>query len=528
MWGVEMRKLPIGIQNFEKLIKENFLYVDKTDYIFRLVQNNVPYFLSRPRRFGKSLLLSTLKAYWEGKSDLFRGLMIEELEKANPDAWKSYPVFYFDFNRENYQNKRSLENILDIHLREWETVYKIDNKETSLAVRFQNLLKQAKKATGLRCVVLIDEYDKPLLDVLDQTELSDYNKAVFKGFFSSLKSFDEYLQFVFITGVTKFNKISIFSDLNQLNDISLNEEFSGICGITEAEIKKVFLSEMQLLSEKQKISIDECLQLLIKRYDGYHFHPEGVGVFNPFSLLKAFYERDFGSYWFETGTPTFLVKKLKETAFDIRKFTDGTLYASDGMLSDYRANSSNLIPLLYQTGYLTLRDFDKIGREYTLGFPNEEVKYGFLENLMPEYVPDCVVGSGKDIFTLRRYIERGETDRIRDVLMSLFAGIPYDINNSPFEHYFQTVIYLVFTLLNKFVICEMHTYSGRIDCIVETNAYVYLFEFKRDDSAEAAIKQIRSQDYVLPYLADSRKMFVIGAGFDSEKRMLVEWKVEGR
>lgn len=520
------KKLPIGIQSFESLRDDGYAYVDKTAYIYRLAHEGKPYFLSRPRRFGKSLLLSAMKAYWEGKKGLFSGLAIEELEKDNPDAWRSYPVFYFDFNGVNYRHIGALEGILDEQLRRWEAAYQVPAEKENLGKRFRNLLIAAKEQTGLRCVVLVDEYDKPLLDVVDQSELQEHNKEVFKGFFSTLKSFDEYLQFVFITGVSKFHKVSIFSDLNQLRDISMVENYAALCGITEAEIDTYFSEEIADFAERRKMSVQECREALKRQYDGYHFHPEGESVYNPFSLLGALMEKDFGYYWFETGTPTFLVKKLKDSVFDIRKFTDRTLYASEGMLKDYTGDSLDPVPLLYQTGYLTIVDYDSVGREYTLGFPNEEVKYGFVECLMPVFVTDCGAGSGNDIFTLRRYIERGDLDHVRAVLTSLFANISYTLETDPFEHYFQAVIYLVFTLLGKFVLCEMHTYTGRVDCKVETRDYIYLFEFKRDDTAEAALRQIDSRDYALPFVSDSRKLYKIGVSFDSATRKLVGWLVK--
>ena len=472
------RKLPIGIQGFEKLRTENFLYVDKTDYIYQLVHNNVPYFLSRPRRFGKSLLLSALKAYWEGKKELFSGLKIEKLEADNERAWQTYPVFFFDFNGEDYSNV-TIEEVLSQHLSEWEAAYGNRYQGQTLGYRFQKLLEMAYQKTGLRCVVLVDEYDKPLLDLIDDEEKRNHTKKVFKGFFSRLKKADEYIQFIFITGVTKFHKVSIFSDLNQLRDISVNEDFSGLCGITEEEIRKNFLPEIEQLSKKQEITEDICFSKLREEYDGYHFHPKSCGVYNPYSLFNAFADKEFGSYWFETGTPSFLSGKLKEVNFDIRKFTDGSIYASEGMLKDYTGEGSDPVPLLYQTGYLTIAGYDPSARIFSLSFPNREVKYGFLESLIPEYIADYTAGSGKDIFTLRRYIEQGKLDEIRKVLTALFASITYTIEADPFEHYFQAVIYLVFTLLGKFVLCEMHTYSGRIDCKVETEKYIYLFEFKR-------------------------------------------------
>ena len=410
------RKLPLGIQGFQKLREENFLYVDKTEYIFQLVHDNVPFFLSRPRRFGKSLLLNTLKAYWEGKKDLFSGLAIEKLEEGNADAWKAHPIFYFDFNGVNYQEKGSLERALEFQLQRWEEEFESVNDHNTPGERFQKLLITAREKTGLRCVILVDEYDKPLLDVVEKPELQEHNKEVFKGFFSTLKSYDEYIQFIFITGVSKFHKVSIFSDLNQLTDISLSKQYAGLCGITDTELKQYFEKEIADLAGEQELLREECLTELKKTYDGYRFHPDGVRVYNPYSLLNAFFDREFGSYWFATGTPTFLINKLRENSFDIRKFTDYTIYASESVLKDYTGDMLVPIPLLYQTGYLTIADYEKQRKRYTLCFPNEEVKYGFLESLMPSYVPKAVAGTGLDIFTLDDYIENGKVDQVRDVL----------------------------------------------------------------------------------------------------------------
>ena len=521
-----MRKLPIGIQSFEKIRQDGYVYVDKTRYIFQLVHSGMPFFLSRPRRFGKSLLLSTLKAYWEGRKELFQGLAIERLEQDHPEAWKAYPVFHFDFNGQNYQEKGALEDILDAHLQRWEAEDQLSGEGKSLGQRFQNVLREVSGKTGLRCVVLVDEYDKSLLDVMDQPELQEHNRAVFKGFFSVLKAMDEYLQFVFITGVTKFEKVSLFSDLNQLRDISQTEEYAGICGITETELEASFAPETEALAKKHKLTNDQCREQLQKTYDGYFFHPAGPGVYNPFSLLNTFADQDFGSYWFATGTPTFLIKRIHQTGFDVRKFTDHTLYATEAMLSDYRADHRDLIPLLYQTGYLTIKDYDPKKRRYTLGFPNEEVTYGMLENLLPEYAPIVNRGTGVDVFTLDSYIEQGNLEGMRDILTALFASLPYSSGDIPFEHDFQSVLYVVFMLLGQFVQCERHTWPGRIDCVLEAKEYIYIFEFKRDGSADEALKQIEEMGYAKPYAADPRKLFRIGVNFDSAKRMLTEWKVE--
>lgn len=520
-----VRKLPIGIQGFEGLRNDGYIYVDKTKYIYQLVHEGKPYFLSRPRRFGKSLLLSTMKAYWEGKRELFGGLAIENLEEGNPEAWKPHPVFFFDFNGANYQEKGSLERRLDFQLQQWEEEYSSVNHTLMLGERFQKLLRTAKENTGFRCVILVDEYDKPLMDVMENEELREHNKEVIKGFFSTLKSFDDYIQFIFITGVSKFHKVSIFSDLNQLNDISLDEEYACICGITESEMNDCFDQEIDALSRRRKLQRSECLNELKKQYDGYHFYPDAEGVYNPYSLLKCFFSKDFGSYWFETGTPTFLIKRLRDIQFDVSKFTEGTIFASESVLKDYTGDSLNPIPLLYQTGYLTIADYDADRKRYTLSFPNEEVKYGFLESMMPSYVPGASAGNGLDIFSLDEYIENGKLDQIRNVLTGLFANITYTVESDPFEHYFQAVIYLVFTLLGKYCQCEMHTYTGRIDCRVQTRNYIYLFEFKRDGTAMTALEQIDSKDYALPFIADSRRLYKIGVSFDSKSRKLTDWAV---
>lgn len=339
MAGID-RKLPIGIQGFAGLRMDQYVYVDKTKHIYNLVHGGKEYFLSRPRRFGKSLFLSTLRAYWEGRRDLFRGLDIERLETSNPDAWTPHPTFFFDFTGENYQKEAALEEIIDEHLRHWEAGYGIDSAEGSLGKRFRQLIMTANRKTSLRCVVLVDEYDKPLLESMQDADLEAHNQAVFKGFFSSLKGMDEYVRFVFITGVTKFEKVSIFSDLNQLEDISLDEDYADICGITEKELDRDFQPEIVRMSDERGITEDACRGHLKRAYNGYHFSSNpNKGVYNPYDLLTALKKRKFGSYWFETGTPTFLVRMLRNNCFDVRRLTDGSIYTTDSrtrMLADWK------------------------------------------------------------------------------------------------------------------------------------------------------------------------------------------------
>ena len=518
------RKLPIGIQDFESIRKEGYVYVDKTEYVYELTHGGKPYFLSRPRRFGKSLFLSTLRAYFEGKRELFIGLKIEELERDNEDAWQEYPVFYIDFNKNNFKSDQALEEVLDAHLREWELIYGDEEKDKALSVRFQHLIKKAAETTGKNAVVLVDEYDKPLLEAADE-EMIEHNKSVFKGFFSTLKSYDRYLKFVFITGVTKFSKVSIFSDLNQLNDISLSHRYSGICGITERELLRAFAPEIEALAANNQLTKEECLAELKKMYDGYHFHQNSEGVYNPFSLLNAFEKEEFGMYWFSTGTPTFLIEKLKESGFDAKRITEGELYANANVLTDYRYDNPNPVPLFYQTGYLTIKGYDRKYMSYQLDYPNDEVRYGFLNSLAPMFLQDEKSPNPLDIRSFGMDIEKGDADSLRDRFTALFARLPYPNDEKIVEQNFQNVVYIVFMLLGQYTMTEVHSAKGRADCIVETDDYVYLFEFKRDSTAEEAMRQIEEMGYEKPYAADKRELIKIGANFDSKERTLDGWKV---
>ena len=522
------RKLPIGIQDFEKLRKNEFVYVDKTEFVYILAHSNCPYFLSRPRRFGKSLFLSTLRYYWEGRKELFEGLKIIELEKNNPDAWKKYPVFYFDFNKKNFQRETALEEVLDEHLSEWEAIYGDEKSQKSLEERFRHLLVKAYEQTGLGCVVLVDEYDKPLLESLDANNLDEHNKAVFKGFFSTLKSYDKYLRFVFLTGVTKFSKVSIFSDLNQLNDISVNENFASICGITQDELEENFVPEIESMAQHYNYSKQECLAELKRMYDGYHFCIRSPDIYNPFSLLHSLSEKKFGAYWFSTGTPTFLIKKLEAINFDARKFIE-TVKISEQEITDYRPENPDPIPLFYQSGYLTIKNWNERQLSYNLGFPNDEVKYGFLNALAPTYLKVQDKPAPFNIDLLDDAIESGNTNAIRDWFTALFALLPYPAGGdmeAVTEQNFQNVIFITLIILGKYCRTEVHSAKGRADSIVECSDYVYIFEFKRDSSAKQALAQIKAQEYANPYAADKRKLFKIGVNFSTTERNITEWVVE--
>ena len=519
---MNLRKLPIGIQSFEILRKDNYLYVDKTEFIYKLATEGRQYFLSRPRRFGKSLLLSTMRAYFEGKKELFQGLKIADLEKD----WIKYPVFYFDFNGKKYNSSSSLKEVLNSHLEAWEALYGDEKKERSLEERFRYLLEATHKKTGLGVVVLVDEYDKSLLE--SEGEALEESRKLFKGFFGNLKSCDEHLQFTFITGVTKFSKVSIFSDLNQLNDISLDEDFSTICGITQSEMEETFSPEIQKLADKSSLSYENCLAELKRMYDGYHFHPKGDGLYNPFSLINALFKKEFGNYWFASGTPTFLLKKLKQNNFDAREFSTDELSATQLTLQDYRDDNPNPIPLFYQTGYLTIKSYDAEYQEYHLGYPNDEVRYSFLDCLIPYFTQSTKDSSSLCVSQFCKDVKKGDVESVMTRFKSLFASLPYSTktDDSVIEQNFQNVIYIVFVLMGQFVGVEQHYSQGRVDCVVQTDNFIYLFEFKRDKSADEALAQIEEKNYAAPFASDNRKIFKIGVNFDSKEKNIVEWKVK--
>ncbi|MBQ9003494.1 MAG: ATP-binding protein [Eggerthellaceae bacterium] len=518
------RKLPIGIQSFEKIRRDGFVYVDKTTYVWKLAHEGVPYFLSRPRRFGKSLLVSTLKAYFEGRRELFEGLDIERLEGDGAGAWTARPVFHLDFNGADYTREGGLEGKLEELLRGLEEAWGGDWSDLAPGGRLHRLIERAHAQSGHRVAVLVDEYDKPLLESMDNPELEERNRSALKGFYSVLKGADEHLRFVLIAGVTKFSKVSIFSDLNQLRDISLSADYAGMCGITEGELMANFGPEIDALAEEMGTGAEGCLSALRAQYDGYRFHAKGPGVYNPFSLLSAFAERELGSYWFGTGTPTFLVRRMRDASLDPKRLTDGSIYVDEARLSDYRADDPDPVPLMFQSGYLTIRDADSVTGRYSLAVPNGEVRYGLEKSLLPAYAPAYGAARGTDVFTLLGYVEAGDTEGIRDVLAALFASIPYTRAGDPYENYFQAIIWLVFALLGRYVACEVRQARGRADVVVEAREHVYVMEFKRGGTAAEALAQIDEAGYAAPFAADPRQLHLIGCSFDSETRLLADWQ----
>ena len=538
-----MQKLPIGIQSFKCLREDGYLYVDKTEAIYRLVNDATVYFLSRPRRFGKSLLCSTLKAYFEGDRELFKGLAIERLETE----WQAYPVLYFDFNGV-VSTEEGLRAILSEHLDAWERLYDdaacaSDNKasEIELSARFRNVIQAAHRKTGKRVVVIVDEYDKPLLEVIDEP-FNARCRAIYKSFFGNLKRMDEHLKFVFITGVTKFSKVSIFSDLNQLRDISLEPDYETICGISADELSANFTERVQNMADYNNVSRDECFALLKKNYDGYHFSRRMTDMYNPFSILRALASREFDFYWFSTGTPTFLVKRLTsvKNEFDFKRLTKG-VSTSIGEITDYRPENTNIIPLLYQSGYLTIKAYNARRGSFTLAYPNEEVKSGMLNSLAPEISHNS---NPKDLLNdMQDALDAKDVDSMMLVLKSVYASLPYikpvyredmdeedrqDVLNKYIERDFQNVIYIFFLLMGQPTYSEVQNNLGRADCIVETDKYVYLFEFKVESSADEALAQIKAHEYATRYAADRREVICVGVNFGRRKRNITEWKVESR
>ena len=531
------RKIPIGVQSFEDLRRKNFLYVDKTLYAFKLATLGKVYFLSRPRRFGKSLFLSTLKNYFLGQKDLFKGLYVEKAEEKRAEiekteAWVEYPVLYMDFNTKYYKNTEALLTIINLHLDDWEKLYNLTKTSGEIEDRFKAVISALYQKTGKQVVILVDEYDKPLLQTMGVNEaLNEEYRNTLKAFYSVIKTCDQYIRFAFLTGVTKFSKVSIFSDLNNLQDISMITEYSDICGITDEELKLNFEPEIKTLGERKKKNLAETLLELKKKYDGYVFAKEGVSVYNPFSVLSAFSAKDLGNYWFATGTPTFLVNYLKDAYYNIPDL-DGNVELNEAGIELYRADAKDPLPILFQSGYLTIKEYVENGNIYRLGFPNDEVRYGFLENLVPAYSSLRPYETASSVWKFVEDIRAGNIDEFMERMQAIIAGVPYD--NLPKdklklrEQNYQTAVYLIFKLMGQFVETEIHCAKGRADCIVHTKDSIYIFEFKlmSAGTAEDAIVQIKEKGYASQFKAESKRIILIGSSFDEEERTIGEWKME--
>ncbi len=514
------KKYPIGIQDFEKLRKEGYYYIDKTSYVYDLVEKGNYYFLSRPRRFGKSLLISTIEAYFEGKKNLFDGLAISGLEKD----WKKYPVLHLDLNTQRYETENSLLSLLEENVVGWEEKYGRNAAEVGIERRFAGVIRRAHEMTGERTVILVDEYDKPLLQTIDDEHLQDAYRTLLKAFYGALKSEDAHIRFAMLTGVTKFGKVSVFSDLNNLQDISMDERYADICGISEAELSENFSEDIRNLAEANGQSLEEANIALKERYDGYHFNPwTSYGLYKPFSLLNTFAKKRYGNYWFETGTPTYLVELLKRYRYNLYKMANEKVTSK--ILDSTDASSTNPIPVIYQSGYLTIKGYIPEPQIYELGFPNKEVEQGFMDFLLPYYTPVQDTESGFAIWSFVEDVKTGNIDGFMKRLQVFLSGCPYEMARDIELHY-QNVLFIVFRLAGLYTQVEYHTSQGRIDLVLQTADYVYVMEFKLDGSAEEALRQIEEKQYALPFAGDSRKVYKIGVNFSSGTRNIEKWIVK--
>ena len=530
-------KYPIGIQSFDRLREDGFVYVDKTALVYSLVQEGSVYFLSRPRRFGKSLLISTLACYFQGRKELFDGLAIAELEKD----WLEYPIFRVDFNGGNYTREGELEKTIETYIAKWEIEYGKDTLETTTGDRFKGVLQRAYQKTGKRAVVLIDEYDKPILDVLDtgastcnqegaRQLLEDHHREILKSFYSTFKGADEYLKFVLLTGVTKFSQVSVFSGFNQPTDISMSEQYESLCGITQEELEKYFEEPMLQLATKYEYTAEEMKDWLKRQYDGYHFSTNMTNIYNPFSILNAFRMNEIRDYWFATGTPTYLIRLLQHSREQMNELTGK--YYDPAMFVDYKANVEQPLPMIYQSGYLTIKEYNKRMGTYLLDFPNNEVRKGFLSMLAASYMKPKSKEVTSWITDAVMTLEQGDTEAFRRSLTSFLASIPYDSHGSLkdidiTEKHFQYTFYLLLRLIGVYCIaihCEDRQSYGRVDCTLEMEEYVYIFEFKMDGTAREALEQIEKNSYAKPYLADKRKVICIGVNFSSVTRTVEDWE----
>ena len=510
---------PIGIQDFEKIRKDGFVYVDKTDLVYKMAQKGGYYFLSRPRRFGKSLLVSTMEAYFSGKKELFTGLALADLEKD----WIEYPVLRMDLSGKSYDSPEVLQQVFDDYLSRWEKKYGIENKFTVPGIRFSQVIEAAYLQTGKRAVILIDEYDKPILDNMGNEELSDVFWNQLQGFYSVMKAKDGIIQFGFLTGVSKIGKLSVFSGLNNLKDISMDARYTDICGISEKDLKKYFKESIRELAEVNKMSVKSCYTQLAQMYDGYHFRQNSTGIYNPFSVLNTFETGDFDNYWFETATPSFLVRFLQRGNYKLDDITRDRVPAS--LLKGGNSERPNAITLLYQTGYLTIKGYNEADRLYCLGYPNKEVEDSFMESLSEFYTP---IDKNPGVLSAPKFVEdirKGDVEMLMRRFTAFFADLDYQIMGDD-ELYFQNTMYVMLKIIGQQVQVERHTSNGRIDILIQTDRFVYIIELKRDKNPNDALDQIDEKGYDWPFMADERKVFKIGANFSTKNHRLENWVVK--
>jgi len=527
------RNMPLGIQSFREIRKAEYgyVYVDKSKFIAKLARTSWPYFLSRPRRFGKSLFLSMLRSYFLGEKELFKGLEIEKIKSDEGSDWKTYPVLYLDLSGQAYIEKDALNDILKTNIERWKKEYEVKCEENSPSLAFSTIVQEIYKQTGDPVVILVDEYDAPLLSTLNNTELNDHYRAILKGFYTVLKSCGEYIRFSFLTGVSKFSSLTIFSGLNNLVDISMLDEYSEICGLTENEILTYFSEELNEFAIANNTTTEVAIASLKKHYDGYHFSKNSKDIYNPFSLCNALATKEISDYWFRTGTPTFLVEFIAKNCVNMPSLDSGDIMLKAKHLADYRANGDDIVPLLFQAGYLTIKEYIQDGNYYVLGYPNDEVRYAFVNSLFEEYTRSIPsVHSHFSIISFAQLMKKGDIEGILQRINSLLESLPYDSlkkDKIPLREYnIQTTVYLIFTLMGEDVRCEVHSLYGRSDIEVETNDGVFIFEFKMQGEASDALAQIEKQGYAKKYAGCGKPITLIGISVTEDAKMLKEWLIK--
>ena len=512
-------KYPIGIQHFEKIRREGYVYVDKTPWMWKMISEGSYYFLSRPRRFGKSLMVSTLEAFFSGQRELFKGLYVDTVEWD----WQQYPIMHLDLNVKKYETKEDLYKVLNRHLELWEQTYDSPYGDRDVEERFLQVVRLAYEKTGRQVVILVDEYDKPLLQAINNESLQSEYRSILKPFYGVLKSCDRYIKFAFLTGVTKFGKVSVFSDLNNLFDLSLDNRYTGICGISEQELHDYFDTDVAALAEANDMTKDECYERLRYDFDGYHFSRlSKEGMYNPFSVLNTLSSQAFNDYWFETGTPTFLIYQLKKTNYPLEAMTQEELTVDT--LNSIEIMDENPLPLLYQSGYLTIKRYDQEFKTYRLGFPNREVEEGFVTYLVPFYSPNKSDQPLTYIGNFVKDVRNGNAEAFMRRIERFFDGGDYQVVGKA-ELYFQNTLWALFKLLGLYVDVERHTTDGRMDILVQTPQFVYILELKIDQSADIALQQIEDKLYAKPFEGDGRTIYKVGVNFSSETRRMTEWKI---
>ena len=521
MTMAQARRYPIGIQTFSEIRERNYLYIDKTQYLVDFIDKGYKYvFLSRPRRFGKSLFASMIHAYYEGRKDLFEGLAMGEYEKD----WVKHPVLHLDMSAAKHMDKDMLERYLADMLTDQEAVFGYKSEKQDPNIRLKDLVVTANRLTGRKVALIIDEYDAPLLDVVhEELNLVALRRAM-QNFYSPIKSLDPYLEFVFLTGITKFAQLSIFSELNNLFNISMYDKYSAICGISSEELHTQMLPDVERLAEHLHLSVDETFERLKRKYDGYHFSKNSEDVYNPFSLIKALASGDIGDYWFDSGTPTYIIKLLQKYNVGLRDLT-----GQDAGVSDFDVSPENMttaLPLLYQSGYLTIKHYEPMIDLYTLGYPNEEVRTGMVRSLAANYLTPAEGTNSSFVIKFVKAVIADDMEQALTLMRAYLAGVSYRLSNKT-ERDVQTIFYLVFSLIGSFIKVEEESAHGRADVVITLPSVVYVMELKFDGSADAALRQIDEKGYLIPYTADGKRLVKVGVNYSSEERTITEWRIEG-